>query len=55
MKTRIIQIKEDIKEVRKGGEKTRIGLETILLLKNNEGGVKIPKTIFFFKKGESNK
>ena len=37
-----------IKEVRKGGGKTRIGLETILLIKKQQGGVKIPKTIFFF-------
>ena len=50
MKTRIIQIKEGIKEVRKGGEKTQIGLEIILLIKKQQGGVKIPKTIFFFKK-----
>ena len=38
MKTRIIQIKEGIKEVRKGGEKTQIGLEIILLIKKQQGG-----------------
>ena len=53
MKTRIIQIKEGIKEVRKGGEKTRIGLETILLIKKqHRGELKYPKQYFFLKRRE---
>ena len=47
----IKEIKEGIKEVRKGGGKTRIGLETILLIKKQRGGeLKYPKQYFFFKK-----